>query len=313
MSRSVPVLLAPMAGITDRPFRRLARRFGATLVTSEMVASRDILAGGVEARARAEIDAEAEATAVQLVGCEPGPMAEAARMVEALGARQIDINMGCPARRVTQGWAGAALMRSPEAALRIVAAVAGAVAVPVTLKLRLGWDGDSRNADAIARAAAAAGVARVAVHGRTRAQFYTGRADWAAIAPVVAAAGVPVIANGDIAGPAEARAALAASGAAGVMVGRAAQGRPWLPGQIAANLAGRPVPPAPRGTALADLVAGHYEEMLGHYGRALGLRVARKHLGWYLDAAGAARGDLLTREDPAAVIRGLRAALEAAA
>jgi tRNA-dihydrouridine synthase B len=302
-----------MAGITDRPFRRLARRFGATLVTSEMVASRDILAGGVEARARAEIDAEAEATAVQLVGCEPGPMAEAARMVEALGARQIDINMGCPARRVTQGWAGAALMRSPEAALRIVAAVAGAVAVPVTLKLRLGWDGDSRNADAIARAAAAAGVARVAVHGRTRAQFYTGRADWAAIAPVVAAAGVPVIANGDIAGPAEARAALAASGAAGVMVGRAAQGRPWLPGQIAANLAGRPVPPAPRGTALADLVAGHYEEMLGHYGRALGLRVARKHLGWYLDAAGAARGDLLTREDPAAVIRGLRAALEAAA
>jgi tRNA-dihydrouridine synthase B len=308
-----PVALAPMAGITDLPFRRIARRFGAGLVTSEMVASREILSGAVEARARAELGADEPGTAVQLAGCDAGLMAEAARLVAGQGARQIDLNMGCPAKRVTSGWAGAALMRAPDAALRIIAAVVAAVEVPVTLKVRLGWDDGARNAAAIARAAEAAGVRQIAVHGRTRAQFYTGRADWTAIAEVVQAVRIPVVANGDITGTQAARAALAASGAAAVMVGRGAQGRPWLPGQIAANLAGRPAPEAPRGADLAELVIEHHEAMLSHYGRDLGIRCARKHLRWYLDAAGAAPRDLLTLTDPAAIHAGLRATLAEAA
>lgn len=311
LSLDPPVLLAPMAGITDLPFRRLARRFGSGLVTSEMVASREVLAGGVEARARAEVGADEPGTAVQLAGCEPALMAEAARVVAGQGARQIDINMGCPARRVTSGWAGAALMRSPDAALAIVAAVVEAVDVPVTLKMRLGWDEGSLNASEIARRAEAAGVRQIVIHGRTRAQFYTGHADWSAIRPVVEAVAIPVVANGDITDAASARAALAASGARAVMLGRAAQGRPWLPGQIAANLAGRPEPAAPGGHALADLVAEHHEAMLSHYGRDLGLRCARKHLGWYLDAAGLPRGDLLTRTDARDVQRGIREAFAA--
>jgi tRNA-dihydrouridine synthase B len=300
-----------MAGITDLPFRRLARRFGASLVTSEMVASREILAGGLEARARAELGADEPGTAVQLAGCEPQLMAEAARVVAGQGARQIDINMGCPAKRVTSGWAGAALMREPRAALALVEAVVRAVDVPVTLKMRLGWDDAAHNAAEIARQAEGAGVRQIAIHGRTRAQFYSGQANWAAIRPVVQAVRIPVVANGDITDAATARAALAASGAVAVMVGRAAQGRPWLPGQIAANLAGRPAPAAPTGTDLADLVIAHHEAMLVHYGTDLGLRCARKHLGWYLDAAGLPRGDLLTLTDAPAVHAGLRRAFAA--
>ncbi len=312
LPRDNPVLLAPMAGITDLPFRRLARHFGAGRVTSEMVAGREVLAGGAEARARAEIGADEPGTAVQLAGCDPAVMAEAARRVAGQGARQIDINMGCPAKRVTGGAAGAALMRDEDLALRIIAAVVAAVAVPVSLKMRLGWDAGALTAPRLARAAEAAGIAQIAVHGRTRAQFYTGRADWSAVATVVRAVRIPVVVNGDITDAQAARAALAASGAAAVMLGRGACGRPWLPGQIAANLAGRPVPEAPKGTALADLAIGHHAAMLSHYGRDLGLRCARKHLGWYLDAAGARRGEILTLEDPPAIHRALRSALEAA-
>lgn len=306
-----PVVLAPLSGITDLPFRRLVAGFGARWVVSEMVASGELLAARPGSRERAELGLDQAHTAVQLAGREPAPMAEAARMVEALGARMIDINMGCPARKVTGGLSGAALMRDLDHAERIVAAVAGAVAVPVTLKMRLGWDDGQRNAPLLAARAEAAGARLITVHGRTRCQFYDGRADWAAIAAVKAAVRVPVIANGDITDAASARAALRASGADGVMVGRGAQGQPWHLARIAAELAGAP-PPAPPGPAqLIDIVSAHYEAILMFYGKALGARVGRKHLGWSMDRAGTPadlRGRILTA-DPAEVLRLLPAAL----
>lgn len=298
-----------MAGITDLPFRRVVAGFGAGLVVSEMVASEEMVRARPEARGRAELGLGDRATAVQLVGRDPYWMAEAARLVEARGARIIDINMGCPARRVTTGACGAALLREPDRALALIEAVVAAVQVPVTLKTRLGWDDAAHTAPDLARRAEGAGIAMIAVHGRTRCQFYKGRADWAAIAAVKAAVRIPVIANGDIADAATARAARAASGADGVMVGRGAQGRPWVLAEIAAALHGTPVPRVPEGGALADLVAAHYQAMLSFYGRDLGVRVARKHLGWYLDAAGARRGTLLSEDDPARVLRALPDAL----
>jgi tRNA-dihydrouridine synthase B len=306
LSISPAVALAPLAGITDLPFRRLVAGFGAGLVVSEMVADREVLAARPEARARAELGLGDQATAVQLAGREPHWMAEAARLVEGLGARQIDINMGCPAKRVTQGASGAALLRDLPLALRLIEAVVGAVRVPVTLKTRLGWDAGCMTAVQLARAAEAAGVAMVTIHGRTRAQFYKGRADWTAIAAIKRAVRIPVLANGDITDAATARAAIAASGADGVMVGRGAQGRPWLPAAIAHDVFGAPAPAVPRGAALAGMVAGHYEAMLSFYGTGLGVKVARKHLGWYMDRAGTAaalRGAVLTAAAPEAVLR----------
>ncbi len=296
-----PVLLAPLAGITDLPFRQLVARFGAGLVVSEMVASQEMVQAKPGVRERAELGYGEQATSIQLAGRDATWMARAAAMVEENGAQIIDINMGCPAKKVTGGLSGSALMKDLDHALTLIEAVVGAVSVPVTLKCRLGWDDGQINAPELAARAEQAGVRMITVHGRTRCQFYKGRADWAAIRAVKQAVSIPVIANGDIVDAKTARAALAASGADGVMVGRGAQGAPWKLAEIAHALGQGPAPRIPQGTDLAAMILGHYDAMIDFYGEALGTRVARKHLGWYMDAAGTPPGprrELLTETDP---------------
>lgn len=308
-----PVFLAPMAGITDLPFRRAVARHGAGLMVSEMVASSEMVTPRPSTRAAVRAKALTEGdlpVSVQIAGREAGAMAETARIVEGMGARIIDINMGCPAKKVTGGLSGAALMRDLDHALSLIDAVVGAVAVPVTLKMRLGWDDSTRNAAELARRATAAGVRMLTVHGRTRAQFYKGNADWSAIRPVADLPGrPPLVANGDIVDAETARAALAESGAEAVMVGRGAQGAPWRLAEIAHQLYGTPAPVVPRGAALADAVEEHYEDILEFYGVELGLRVARKHLGWYAEVNGAPmRAEMLRADSPSRTVALIRQA-----
>lgn len=281
-----PVFLAPMAGITDLPFRTLVAGFGAGLLVSEMVASQEMVQAKPGVRERAELGFGHAGTAVQLAARDVYWAGEAARMVEQNGARVIDINMGCPARKVVGGMSGSALMRDLDHALRLIDAIIGAVSIPVTLKTRLGWDDDSLNAPELARLAEGAGISLITIHGRTRCQFYKGQANWRAIRAVKDAVSIPVIANGDIIDTATARQALAESGADGVMVGRGAGGQPWLLAQIAHEIWGHPAPQIPTGDALAAMVVGHYRASLDFYGADLGARVIRKHLGWYMDHVG---------------------------
>ncbi len=297
------VALAPMAGVTDIPFRRQVKAFGGAYCVSEMVASEQLARERLDMVRRAAGAGVISPLVIQLAGREPHWMAEGARMAEAAGADVIDINMGCPAKSVTSGLCGSALMRDPAMALRLIEATVKATTLPVTLKMRLGWDHASLNAPEIAKSAEAAGVCMITIHGRTRSQFFTGAADWSAIAPVVQAVTLPVIANGDIASASDARRALALSGAAGVMIGRAAQGRPWLPGAIDHALVhGGEAKPPSQARLLSSLLA-LYDDTLDFYDRGLGLRVARKHIAWTIDAvfgasARATRKAICMLEDP---------------
>nr|WP_205923221.1 tRNA dihydrouridine synthase DusB [Rhizobium leguminosarum] len=302
------VVLAPMSGVTDMPFRELAWRFGAGLVVTEMVASRELVNDTAESWSRLSA-AGFRPHMVQLAGREAHWMAEAARIAADHGADIIDINMGCPAKKVIGGYSGSALMRDPDHALGLIEATVKAVDIPVTLKMRLGWDENSINAPDIARRAEAAGIQLVTIHGRTRMQFYEGRADWDAIRAVREVISIPLIANGDVETAGDAQEILRRSGADAVMIGRGCQGRPWHAGVISGA-------PEPLPQEVADIAVEHYRMMLDFYGEAVAIRHARKHLGWYLqrfapDLSGAEKAAIMTSRDPREVAARLYDALAA--
>ena len=297
-----PVVLAPMAGVTDKPFRQLCKRLGAGLAVSEMTTDDPRFWNTAKSRHRMDHQGEPSPVSVQIAGTDPARMADAARHNVALGAQIIDINMGCPAKKVCSVWAGSALMRDEALVARICEAVVAAVEVPVTLKIRTGWDAAHRNAPVIARIAQEAGIAALTVHGRSREQHYSGHAEHETVAAIKAMLHIPVIANGDIDSPQRARQVLQATGCDAVMVGRAAQGRPWLPGHIAHHLRTGELLPEPDAGQVRDILLGHLHALHAFYGEDMGVRIARKHLGWYAKdrPANAAFRDVVNRATDAA-------------